>query len=371
MLVKVAPDLSERDIDAAARVLGELKVDGVIATNTTVDHSKVAGDPLANEAGGLSGAPVLEQSTLVLRRLRARLPESVPLVGVGGILSGADAVAKMAAGAALVQCYSGLIFRGPALVSECVEAIRRRREAPSRGAVAPLAAQLLELHDPTLLPDVLALPEVGNGPLLVLGSGSNVLIAEDLPGTVLVFGNRDISFLEHRADHAVIRAGAGVPWHGLVMWSLQEGLSGLENLALIPGTAGAAPIQNIGAYGAQIGEFIQAVEAWDCHEQAWVRLDNEQCGFGYRDSVFKQQMDRYLITAIELKLPLLHDLRMDYAGIREELQAQGVELPGAVDVANAVIAIRRRKLPDPDVLGNAGSFFKNPVKASARSRLPG
>ncbi len=114
----------------------ELQVDGVIATNTTIDHSKVAGDPLANEAD-LSGAPVLEQSTLVLRRLRSRLPESVPLVGVGGILSGADAVAKMAAGAAL-QCYSGLIFRGPALVSECVEAIRRRREAPSRGAVAPL-----------------------------------------------------------------------------------------------------------------------------------------------------------------------------------------------------------------------------------------
>lgn len=138
MLVKVAPDLSERDIDAAARVLGELQVDGVIATNTTIDHSRVAGDPLANEAGGLSGAPVLEQSTLVLRRLRARLPESVPLVGVGGILSGADAVAKMAAGAALVQCYSGLIFKGPALVAECVEAIRRRREAPSRGAVAPL-----------------------------------------------------------------------------------------------------------------------------------------------------------------------------------------------------------------------------------------
>ena len=183
------------------------------------------------------------------------------------------------------------------------------------------AEQLLELHDAALLPEVLALPEVANGPLLALGAGSNVLIAEDLPGTVLVFGNRDISFLEHRADHAVIRAGAGVPWHGLVMWSLQEGLSGLENLALIPGTAGAAPIQNIGAYGAQVGEFIQAVEAWDCQEQAWVRLDNDQCGFAYRDSVFKQQPDRYLITAIELKLPLLHDLRMDYAGIREELQA--------------------------------------------------
>lgn len=227
--------------------------------------------------------------------------------------------------------------------------------------VRATAAQLLELHDPALLPEVLALPTVAGGPLLVLGSGSNVLIAEDLAGTVLVFGNRDISFLEHRADHAVIRAGAGVSWHGLVMWSLQEGLSGLENLALIPGTAGASPIQNIGAYGAQVGEFIVAVEAWDTQENAWVRLDNEQCGFAYRDSVFKQQMDRYLITAIELKLPLLHDLRMDYAGIREELQAQGVELPAAADVANAVIAIRRRKLPDPDVLGNAGSFFKNPI----------
>ncbi|WMJ68969.1 quinone-dependent dihydroorotate dehydrogenase [Stenotrophomonas sp. 24(2023)] len=138
MLVKVAPDLNDRDIDAAARVLGELQVDGVIATNTTIDRSLVAGDPLANEAGGLSGAPLLAQSTLVLRRLRARLPETMPLIGVGGIQSGADAVAKMAAGAALVQCYSGLIYKGPALVGDCVEAIRRRREAPSRGAVAPL-----------------------------------------------------------------------------------------------------------------------------------------------------------------------------------------------------------------------------------------
>ena len=123
-----------------------------------------------------------------------------------------------------------------------------------------------------------------------------------------------------------------------------------------------------------MGEFIQAVEAWDCQDQAWVRLDNEQCRFAYRDSVFKQQPDRYLITAIELKLPLLHDLRMDYAGIREELQAQGVELPSAVDVANAVIAIRRRKLPDPEVLGNAGSFFKNPVlpleQVDAAAALP-
>ncbi|WP_433851723.1 quinone-dependent dihydroorotate dehydrogenase [Stenotrophomonas nitritireducens] len=139
MLVKVAPDLSDRDIEAAARVLGELEVDGVIATNTTIGREGVEHDPRAAETGGLSGAPLLGQATLVLRRLRARLPERIPLlIGVGGIQSGADAVAKMSAGATLVQCYSGLVFRGPALIGECVDAIRRRREAPSRGAVAPL-----------------------------------------------------------------------------------------------------------------------------------------------------------------------------------------------------------------------------------------
>lgn len=223
------------------------------------------------------------------------------------------------------------------------------------------AAQLLELHDPSLLPDVLALPQVADAPLLVLGSGSNVLLAGNVEGTVLVFANRSIEILEHRADHTVVRAGAGVSWHGLVMWSLQNGLSGLENLALIPGTAGASPIQNIGAYGVQVDEFIQTVEAWDREAAAWVRLDPEACQFGYRDSVFKQMPERYLITAIELRLPLLHALRLGYAGINEEMQAMGVELPVAADVANAVINIRKRKLPDPDVLGNAGSFFKNPV----------
>ncbi len=119
-------------------MLGELEVDGVIATNTTINRDGVEGHPRAAQAGGLSGAPLLAQSTFVLRRLRARLPERIPLIGVGGIQSGADAVAKMAAGASLVQCYSGLIYRGPTLVGECVDAIRRRREAPSRGAVAPL-----------------------------------------------------------------------------------------------------------------------------------------------------------------------------------------------------------------------------------------
>ena len=133
MLVKIAPDLSDDDVHAAARVLSDLEVDGVIATNTTVSRIAVQDDPLSRETGGLSGEPLMNKSTAVLRMLRTRIPEAVPLVGVGGILSGADAVKKMAAGASLVQLYTGLIYRGPELIGECVEAIRRRKEAPSRG----------------------------------------------------------------------------------------------------------------------------------------------------------------------------------------------------------------------------------------------
>lgn len=139
MLVKIAPDLSDHDIEACARVLAELEVDGVIATNTTVSRIAIEGSLHAEQQGGLSGSPLLGSSTTVLRMMRTRLPESIPLIGVGGILSGADAVTKMAAGASLVQCYSGLVYRGPSLVRECVEAIRRRKFSPSSGPVPPVA----------------------------------------------------------------------------------------------------------------------------------------------------------------------------------------------------------------------------------------
>ncbi|MGN6513840.1 MAG: quinone-dependent dihydroorotate dehydrogenase [Lysobacteraceae bacterium] len=137
MLVKVAPDLSDDDIDAAGRVLADLQVDGVIATNTTVSRLAVQDDPLARETGGLSGAPLMDKATAVLRMLRTRLPGSIPLIGVGGVLSGADAAKKMAAGADLVQLYTGLVYRGPALVAESVDAMRRRKQAPSRGHLPP------------------------------------------------------------------------------------------------------------------------------------------------------------------------------------------------------------------------------------------
>ena len=137
MLVKIAPDLSDEDIDAAGRVLTDLEVDGVIATNTTVSRFGLEGTRHAEEAGGLSGAPLMGRATSVLRRLRTRLPESIPMIGVGGILSGADAATKTAAGATLVQLYTGLVYCGPALIKDCVDALRRRKEAPSRGNLPP------------------------------------------------------------------------------------------------------------------------------------------------------------------------------------------------------------------------------------------
>ena len=137
MLVKVAPDLSESDVDAAARVLADLEVDGVIATNTTVQRMLVAGAEHGNEAGGLSGKPLMGPATTVLRMMRTRLPESIPLIGVGGVMSGSDAATKQAAGATLVQLYTGLVYRGPKLIHESVEAMRRRKEAPSRGNLPP------------------------------------------------------------------------------------------------------------------------------------------------------------------------------------------------------------------------------------------
>lgn len=247
------------------------------------------------------------------------------------------------------------------------------RNAPLRAlntfhvdATAPL---LLRVDRAEALPQALALPELAARPLLPLGRGSNVLLAGDPEATVLVFGDDSMEVLEHRADHAIVRVGAGKPWHALVMESLAAGLSGLENMALIPGSVGAAPVQNIGAYGAQMGEFVHVVEAWDRGQARFVRLDREQCRFGYRDSLFKHEPGRYLVVAVEFNLPLLAPLRLDYAGIREELAAMGIAQPVAADVAEAVIRIRRRKLPDPDRLGNAGSFFKNPMVAVEQAEV--
>jgi UDP-N-acetylmuramate dehydrogenase len=222
------------------------------------------------------------------------------------------------------------------------------------------AALLAELHDASKLPELLAFPAVRRAPLLVLGEGSNLLLAGDFPGTVLAMATRGVQVEEDGAT-ARIAVAAGERWDDFVRWSLGQGFAGLENLILIPGTVGAAPVQNIGAYGTEVAEFIESVEAWDTREARVVQLDRAACAFGYRDSLFKRTPGRYIVTAVRFALPRAHALRLDYAGIREELAKMGVERPAPFHVAEAVVRLRTRKLPDPAVIGNAGSFFKNPV----------
>lgn len=221
------------------------------------------------------------------------------------------------------------------------------------------AAWFTEVHDAAAVPEVLALPQAAAG-VLVLGEGSNVLFARDFDGLVV---HPDIRGIEVLADGAV-RAGAGENWHAFVRWTLARGYAGLENLALIPGTVGAAPIQNIGAYGTELDEFVVGVHAYDRSARAQVVLGRDACGFSYRDSVFKQERDRYIVTAVEFRLPRERPLVLDYAGVRDELAAMGRASPLPADVADAVERLRRRKLPDPAEVGNAGSFFKNPVVAA-------
>ncbi|WDS36175.1 UDP-N-acetylmuramate dehydrogenase [Pseudoxanthomonas sp.] len=238
------------------------------------------------------------------------------------------------------------------------------------------ARWLLELHDLDALPAALALPALASLPWLPLGAGSNLLLAGDLDGVALSFEARGVAIVADDGERVLVRAEAGLPWHELVLWTLGQGLCGMENLALIPGTAGACPIQNIGAYGVEVGELIERVEAFDLHTGAPCQLDRAACAFGYRDSVFKRQAGRWIITAVTFALSRTPSLRMDYAGLRNELAEMGVEHPGARDVAEAVIRVRSRKLPDPSVLGNAGSFFKNPIVAASladrlESEFPG
>ena len=220
---------------------------------------------------------------------------------------------------------------------------------------------LIDVRRPEALAELFNYPMLQDGPLLVLGGGSNVLFTQDWPGVVLCMVALGIEERGEEGAHTRIRVEAGERWNDFVHWSLARGFCGLENLILIPGTVGAAPIQNIGAYGVEVAEFICAVEAWDRHANALVHLANADCLFGYRDSVFKRDRHRYIVTAVDFLLPRQRELQIEYAGVREELGALGIDTPTARGVAEAIARIRTRKLPNPDLVGNAGSFFKNPL----------
>jgi UDP-N-acetylmuramate dehydrogenase len=225
--------------------------------------------------------------------------------------------------------------------------------------------------------DLLSSPALDPARDLVLGGGSNVVFVTDVPGTVFLNRIRGVAVIEEHDDHVLIETGAGENWHELVLWSLDRGLCGLENLSLIPGLAGAAPVQNIGAYGVELSSVLDCVTAWDLSRGHWTVFEAEQCRLAYRDSRFRSEgANRYLITSLRLRLNRHFKPELGYGGLKEELQAVGIDRPTARDVSEAVIRLRRRKLPDPAVQGNAGSFFKNPLIERDRAddllrRFPG
>ncbi|GAA3922823.1 UDP-N-acetylmuramate dehydrogenase [Hymenobacter algoricola] len=217
---------------------------------------------------------------------------------------------------------------------------------------------------------LLALPEVQQAEKLVLGGGSNLLFTQDFDGVVLKNEIRglEITAQDEATDTALVRAGAGESWHGMVEYALSQGLSGIENLSLIPGTVGAAPLQNIGAYGAELKDTFDHLEAVEISSGQLRTFSHEQCGFGYRESVFKGPLrSQFIVTGVVLRLRRRHQLNVSYGAIGTTLADMGIDAaPTPQDVSEAVIRIRRSKLPDPARIGNAGSFFKNPELSQAK-----
>lgn len=201
--------------------------------------------------------------------------------------------------------------------------------------------------------------------LYVLGGGSNVLLTKPVKGTVVHNKLKGISIEKENEDHVWLRVQAGEVWHELVMYAISNGWAGIENLALIPGSVGAAPMQNIGAYGVEAKETIDSVTAWHWKDKAFVSFSNEECQFGYRDSVFKREWrNKLLISSVVFKLNKKPVFHTSYGAIGHELEKMGVQELSIKAIADAVIAIRSSKLPNPKEIGNAGSFFKNPTIAT-------
>ena len=196
-------------------------------------------------------------------------------------------------------------------------------------------------------------------PWRVLGGGSNVILPKVLPGATLLMNITDQEILPSKQNATLLAVGGGVNWHEFVTWTLENNLPGLENLALIPGTVGAAPIQNIGAYGVEIADYIESIDAFDTKTQAFVTLTKTDCHFAYRDSYFKQHPQRFIVTKIVFRMPKSWQAKIHYADLAKHFE--GNTNPSAEEIFLAVCKIRAHKLPDPKVIGNAGSFFQNPV----------
>ena len=201
-----------------------------------------------------------------------------------------------------------------------------------------------------------------------LGGGSNVILPESLPGATLLINILGKEIIRSDAENSWLSVGAGVNWHELVSWTLEHDLPGLENLALIPGSVGAAPIQNIGAYGVEVGDYIDSIEAFDYGVNAFVTLSQTACQFAYRDSYFKKNPNRFIVTKVVFKIPKSWQTRLHYADLEKEFTESNSN-PSAKQIFDAVCSIRSKKLPDPAEMGNVGSFFHNPIVGSEQYEL--
>jgi UDP-N-acetylmuramate dehydrogenase len=223
------------------------------------------------------------------------------------------------------------------------------------------ARYYFSLQTLTQLEELASLPAIHSS-RLVLGGGSNVLFTRDFNGIVIHNQLRGIEVVEEDDDTIWVKAAAGENWHSFVLHCIENNWCGIENLSLIPGKVGASPMQNIGAYGMEIKDVFHELEAWNIQKEQVDTFDREDCQFGYRESVFKHDLkNQYLILSVTFRLSKRPNVNVSYGAIEEVLNTMGVENPGIKEVSNAIIAIRQSKLPDPAEIGNAGSFFKNPV----------
>jgi len=228
--------------------------------------------------------------------------------------------------------------------------------------IACKASEIIELNDFNEVKELLSYINEQPKELLILGGGSNVLFTKDFDGIILLNNLKGISILSENASEVILRVAAGEIWHELVMYCVENGYAGMENLSLIPGKVGASPMQNIGAYGVEVKDLITQVNTIKLSDASSHSFSNAECKFDYRSSIFKtSHKNQYLITSVDFRLSKLPSINTSYGAINSELEARNISNPTIKDVSDAVIAIRSSKLPDPAKIGNAGSFFKNPV----------
>ena len=224
------------------------------------------------------------------------------------------------------------------------------------------AKEFVVVKDHQDLFDLILKRDLTKEKFLMLGGGSNILFTKDFEGLLIKNEIVGIDVVHEDNQHIWLRVGAGMIWHEFVLYCIERGWGGLENLSLIPGTVGASPIQNIGAYGVEVKDLIVEVEGIDLIQKNTRKIKSQECEFAYRSSVFKTSLkNSFLITAVVFRLNKQHQLHVEYGAIRDELARMKVDHPNIRGVSNAVINIRQSKLPDPNIIGNAGSFFKNPV----------